>query len=633
MIRFLLFLSLLFLTFRYAGASEVSYRHLADNPYWLALGHYRKDGLLLKSSRSFIRDPKFFLATSGREDPEAELMATLDAVDLHQSGDVDLHPVCRFPARYRWLSEQIKDEVFSKKYGLRLAACEDYHLWRENIKAHSAALIYASTHLNSPSSMYGHTLLRIDPPDYSETNTALLSWGVSFGANIPPSDNSILYAYKGIFGGYPGLFNVMPYYEKLKEYSRIENRDVWEYELNLAPAEVDTLVVHLWELKEITFDYFFFDENCSYRLLELLDIARPRQKVLEGYPLVAIPVDTVRGVIDAGFVKGANYRPSISTKLKVKIHSLTLDERLLATKLSEDIGGLQDSPYLTQTKERQAHVSQVAYEYLRYRERKSARNERVAKNSYQLLTEINRLPIINFPEPLVPAQPELGHESGALTLVGGREASQDYLDTELRLSFHELEDNISGYMPGSAINMGRFKFRLYDPENEHDANDKSDHFQLQQLDVIDIDSLSPRDDFFQPISWRSSVGFERYRTAKKDQGVMQVSGGGGVTYEFLDTTLFYALGTGRAEYNESFDENWQAAIGGASGVLYFTPVGTLHAGIDTYEFFNGYQRRKTFLTWHWAIARNSGIEFSASHHHYDDISFDRMEFSWRQYFR
>lgn len=604
-------------------AGEPSISDLATDSYWRTLGHYRSDGGFTKHQRSFIKDTKFFLAPGGRVDPQAELMATINAVDLPVSGDVDQHPVCRFPARYRWLSQQLQDERFTMSYQRRLSACEDYREWRGNIKAHSVALIYASTHLNSPSSMYGHTLLRIDPPDYDVSNTGLLSWGVSFGANIPPGDNSILYAYKGIFGGYPGLFNVLPYYEKLKEYSRIENRDVWEYNLNLSPEEVDTLVVHLWELKDITFDYFFFDENCSYRLLELLDIARPGQQVTEGYPLVAIPVDTVRGVMDAGFVSSVNYRPSVSTKLNVKIDSLSLEEREIAVELSEDLSRLLDSPYVTLAPERQAHVSQTAYEFLRYKVRKSPRNETIAKNSYQLLTEINRLPIISFADPVVPVQPELGHESGAFTFGAGREASADYMDAELRLSFHELEDNLRGYMPGSAINMGRFKFRQYESES----------VQLQQLDVIDIDSLSPRNDFFEPISWRSSVGFERYRTAEKDQSVLQVNGGGGVTYELFDGALFYALATGRAEYNEGFDKNWQAAVGGAGGLLYFTGTGTAHLGAETYEFMNGYQRSKSFFTWHWALARNSGIELSASHHHYDDITFDRVDLSWRQYFR
>ena len=617
----------------FSAAAEQSHSSLARSSYWLALGHYRPHGLWQKEQRSFIEDKKFFLTDAGRSDPLAELIATVDAVDQPAGESDNQHPVCRFPARYRWLSEQLSDSSFTAAYQQRLAKCTDYHEWRDNIKAHSVALIYASTHLNSPSSMYGHTLLRIDPPDFNERETTLLSWGVSFGANIPAGDNSILYAYKGIFGGYPGLFNVMPYYEKLKEYSRIENRDVWEYQLNLTPEEVDRMVVHLWELKEIQFDYFFFDENCSYRLLELLDIARPGQGVMEGYELVAIPVDTVRGAISTGFISGADYRPSVSTRLSKKIETLTEEERELAVKISKDVSFLQYESYQQLPAESQARTSHVAYDYLRYKVRKSPRDEETAKSSYRLLQEINRLPVISFPEPLMPALPESGHESGALTVAAGREASQDYADLEVRLSFHELEDNIRGYMPGSAINMGRFKFRQYDFENENNASDKTDNFQLQQLDVIDIDSLSPRNDFFKPVSWRSSVGFERYRTAEKDQGVMQVNGGGGVTYELMAGTLFYALGTGRAEYNEAFDSNWQAAAGAAIGLMYFSPLGTWHLGTDSYEFFNGYQRSRTFLTTHFALGKDQGLEWQMGHYHYDDVSFDRMELSWRYYFR
>jgi len=36
----------------------------------------------------------------------------------------------------------------------------------------------------------------------------------------------------------------MPYYLKVREYNDMENRDVWEYELNLSPEEIDRLLMH-----------------------------------------------------------------------------------------------------------------------------------------------------------------------------------------------------------------------------------------------------------------------------------------------------------------------------------------------------------------------------------------------------
>ena len=136
-------------------------------------------------------------------------------------------------------------------------------------------LVFPAAYLNSPSSMFGHTLLRIDQADVTSNNTALLSYALNFGAYIEGMDNSILYAWKGLMGGYPGMFALVPYREKLAEYSRLENRDLWEYKLNLTPEETGRMVEHVWELKQVRFDYYFFDENCSFRLLELMEIARP----------------------------------------------------------------------------------------------------------------------------------------------------------------------------------------------------------------------------------------------------------------------------------------------------------------------------------------------------------------------
>jgi hypothetical protein len=121
--------------------------------------------------------------------------------------------------------------------------------------------------------MYGHTLLRVDAKDQDE-KTRLLAYAINYAANTNET-NGVAFAINGLFGGYPGTFSMMPYYLKVREYSDMENRDVWEYELNLSPDVVDRVLMHVWELGPIYFDYYFFDENCSYYLLELLEAARP----------------------------------------------------------------------------------------------------------------------------------------------------------------------------------------------------------------------------------------------------------------------------------------------------------------------------------------------------------------------
>ncbi|HAU16629.1 MAG TPA: hypothetical protein DCS92_23115, partial [Gammaproteobacteria bacterium] len=219
---------------------------LAASPQWHRLLHY-EPGFSGHRVESQVDDARFFLAADGKHNPVAELKATLAAfyAALTEPGEEQLnqHAMCRFPARWQFLHEQLKLPLPP----LTQQQCPEFNQWMNTLKPHSISLIFASSYLNSPSSMFGHTFLRVDPANV-ETGSTWLSYAINFGAELNSDDNSLLYAYKGLFGGYPGFFSVIRYYEKIKEYSRIENRDLWEYNLNLTPAETRTMISHLWEL-------------------------------------------------------------------------------------------------------------------------------------------------------------------------------------------------------------------------------------------------------------------------------------------------------------------------------------------------------------------------------------------------
>ena len=234
--------------------------------------------------------------------------------------------------------------------------CKEFKQWFKDVAPHSAVMIFPAAYLNSPSSMFGHTLLRIDQADVQRDKTALLSYAINFGAYIEGSDNSILYAWKGLMGGYPGLFALVPYQEKLSEYRSLENRDLWEYRLNLTQVETERMVEHVWELKQIQFDYFFFDENCSYRLLELLQVARPSLRLTEQFPLTAIPTDTVKAVKEAGLVEKIDYRPSRERELLERAKPLDGDEQQWVLKISDDQKQLQEPAFKALPRERQALI-------------------------------------------------------------------------------------------------------------------------------------------------------------------------------------------------------------------------------------------------------------------------------------
>ncbi|NQD95195.1 DUF4105 domain-containing protein, partial [Pseudomonas sp. CrR25] len=349
---------------------------LAAQPYWIALGHYETGKL--GGWRSYVDDPDFFLAANGDSDPLAELHATITA--LYQPPALgDRHPQCRYPARSRWLREQLQ------LHDLPQPVCTEFATWFRDIAPHSSVLVFPAAYLNSPSSMFGHTLLRIDQADVDSHNTALLSYALNFGAFIEGADNSLLYAWKGLMGGYPGLFALVPYRDKLAEYRHLENRDLWEYRLNLSAAETGRMVEHVWELKQIQFDYYFFDENCSYRLLELLEIARPGLELTEHFPLTAIPTDTVRAVMDAGLVERIDYRPSRERELLARAEPLSPAEQAWVLSLAGSRNHLADTAYRQLPGERRALIQDAAFRLLRYQSSNVARSPERAQHSFALL--------------------------------------------------------------------------------------------------------------------------------------------------------------------------------------------------------------------------------------------------------
>jgi len=243
---------------------QADIQKLAQQREWHILLHYQpsRGGYV-----SEVDDPKFFNAFNGKTNPQAELEATLKA--LFAAPTTQQHPQCAFIARYYWLKQQLNFDPVR----LPPQSCPDFEQWFAQLQPAGLSLIFPAAYLNNPSSMFGHTLLRIDQANQNE-QTRLLAYALNYAA-ATEEENGLVFAFKGTMGGYPGVFSILPYYKKVKEYSDLEHRDVWEYQLNFSQAEVYRLLRHVWELDDIYFEYYFFDENCAYHLLSLLEVARP----------------------------------------------------------------------------------------------------------------------------------------------------------------------------------------------------------------------------------------------------------------------------------------------------------------------------------------------------------------------
>jgi hypothetical protein len=280
---------------------------LEERPEWRALLHY-KPLRIAQGFESQVDADSFFLSPQGKNDPRAELDATLAGFFETNAREPEKSPQCEFVARYHWLKESLAFDPAR----LPELPCRQFRRWFEEMNPAGLTLVFPAAYMNNPASMFGHTLLRIDMPG-EDAETRLLAYSINYAADTN-QQRGVPFAFKGLFGLYHGRFSITPYYAAVKAYGDIENRDIWEYGLNLTTEEICQLLRHVWEMRSAWFDYYFLDENCSYHLLSLLETARPGLKLTDRFHWWAIPSETVRAVAEAGLLEETpRFRPARNT--------------------------------------------------------------------------------------------------------------------------------------------------------------------------------------------------------------------------------------------------------------------------------------------------------------------------------
>lgn len=538
--RFITLVSFLWgTTFSVFAASPLS--TLSQSPKWRALLHYQAQGLN-NVEFSEVDDDRFFLSNAGKYDALAELKATIKAFKQLQQGDES--PQCRFPARLNWLQQVLPEHNFAS------ITCPAFDDWYSKVKGDALFLIFPSSYINSPSSMFGHTLFRLD----GKQGHQLLSSAINFAAFTDANDDELTFTVKGLSGGYPGYVSLVPYYEKVNEYNHIESRDIWEYQLKLSDDQIQDFTRHIWELNEIRFDYFFIDENCSYRLLTLLDAVEPSWQLAAPFTYRTVPTDTIRALEKKGLIGDVTFRPSKTTLIDDQRLQLDDSLRVIARALADDPYSMAgDERFLNLTEKEKAQVLDIAYGYTRYLNlKKKDSDPTLPKRSLRLLSLRSKIDFKGDAyQPLI--QPLVRDEHGHKTLRSSIGATEDFLEIGFRINYHDWLDNLSGYREGAQIEMGDIRFRA----------DES-HLQLQHFDVISIRSLGARNRFSQPISWQVNGGYERWLS--DDAGQWQITLGGGHGYEAGPGNVYAFLQTQLAN-SDRYKDDWRLGAGAELGYL------------------------------------------------------------------
>ncbi len=530
---------------------------------WQVLLHYHPT--LFGGWRSSADGPGFFLAgKAGESDPEAELAATLaafasPATHEVQETEAGQHPQCRFPARWSWL----KQELAIDTQRLPEQPCPLFAAWRQGIAPEKVTLIYSSAYINSPASMYGHTFLRLSRRTGS--GNKLIDYIVNFAADTNTS-NGFVYAIKGLFGGFPGHFYVMPYYMKIQEYSNIESRDLWEYQLSLTTAEAERLVAHTWETRSTHFNYYFVTENCSYFLLELLEAARPELHVSERFHGPVIPTETLRVLLSVPDLVGERTsRPSLRMQILTRKSAMNGSEIRAAEALAKR-GREANTSIADWPKERQARTLDAACDLLRFREGLAKNpSPEFQRKERELLILRGRTGI----EPLAidvhaaSDAPETGHRPLRLGTAGGFVGSQRlfFEEISIRLALHDFLDPVRGYLDDAELEMMQLRVRFYNTSHQ---------LFPERLELLDILSVSGFDRWIPKTAWTVRAGGAQAHylgCAGLDCSYGGLSTGGGIALRAGLPFLFYLLATTDLAAGAPFDSHYRIGLGALAGMV------------------------------------------------------------------
>jgi len=566
-----------------------SARHLqlAADPDWLNLLHYKSH--VFTGVYSQADDGEFFLASNGKENAEAELIATLHALFNNKETQ------CRFPARLYWLNSQLN---FQQQ--LPVADCHEFNQWKNKLAVADVTLIFPSMYLNNPASMFGHTFLRLD----QRNQPALLDYTLSYAARSDADDSAFEYVYKGLSGGYAGVFAVQPYFETVQSYGDIEHRDIWEFSLNLNQAEVDQLMRHVWEIRGIQFDYYFLRENCSYRLLSLLDVARPGVNMTQQhqFPVYAAPVDTVRAMIDAGFVENKHYRPAISSRIQQMYQQLNSSARTEVFNLVDNRQSLQFEHF---KQYEQAQILELAQEINEFKKQDT---------DHYLLSARSRLdfgdrPTFEFKN----ISADQGHDTARWSVAYGEENNQSFVELGIRPVFHDLLDKADGFVRGAAISVLDTRLRWFDEQQK---------FQLQQLNIFELISLSPIEKWMTPLSVRLDISVQQQTVNNIDDAyIMSVDSGMGLSAGW-GRSIVYLLADLAVEYSGYYEKNYKVYLGAEIGAVIPFEASRLLLGVQSLNGISGDKDSRDHyqMGYQFDLDKNHAIRFV-----YEKVEYDRQE--------
>ena len=551
-----------------------------------------------KSNSSLVDNPKFFITDNGNANPQAELDALLKLMLSTPASTAERTArstsLCRFPARIHWLKEQlaIADSAVSA------IDCPEFDAWMRKLDPQKLSVIYAAEYLDNPLSAFGHTLMQIDSTK-SLADPANIEYAHALNDTVAgnPDDNFLVYAGKSMTGGYPNEITIDPLPEKLAYYLQGDERDVWRYPLDLSQGEVQQIMRHVWETKDLGLPYYFTTDNCASEILRYIDVVRPDGDLLNQLPYVVVPSDVVRLLTKEGLITEQHYLPSDATLRQAKLNQA----RRSLPQQSQDQNHSQDKS-----------------------------TQPIPTSIDSVITKDNTL--ISVPINPASNNPNNAHPLKRVRLGLGQKHDMGYLDLGFRAGFNDLLDRPEGYPQHFYLEGLAARVRVYDTagnDNEPETAHQS-RVEIQELTLIRGRSFNPINSGKQGKTWGLNVGATRVNDGSKYNGddhlVANVAYEQGVSMAFgaapegtgeVPPQLCYALGTGMGQLGKGMNKGWRLGVGVNVGCRYqFTPKLRAHAEVQMPYWYHGSveqaqneQAGQTASGHYWQPIANLGVQY------------------------
>lgn len=534
--------------------------NLASNKYWRILLYYKKDS-------SIISSKEFFLAKDGVDNPQTELDATIKSIFSPPFDDNST--ICKLPARVKWLKNQLN----LTDSDIPSADCEAFKEHLKYLNPKSVSILFTNQSFISPQSMFGHVGLKInrDNSDNIWSNGHVISYAV--GINDISGLGALI---KVVIGKLKGHFVLSGFDEYRENYNTLENRDIWEYSLNLSKDEMETLMYRIWELKYIDANYHFFSINCASIIEYWLKAARPDIRL--NNRLWTTPMDVIDNAYKSGLLQSMAFYPADARKYKTIMGVLDEKKREEVYRIAHGNGDLNRivANYPEQDAANIIAAAQIK-NTLSFLNREIGKKEYLDKFKDFTVTITSQSNSIKIP---LPYNPLNAHNINRLDISQGYNSHGGYSFVKYSPLYHDISDNPMGYPENVNLRFFSSKITHYDSGNQFGA----------EIDLINIASFIPINDYIKKLSFTIDSGFKsyfKYTAPEKRENVFYLNDARGISWKFSENINSFWMVKLAVEASNQRKKHYYAGTGVKGGFIISNK--TIFSTIAEFDYDYGYE--------------------------------------------